>query len=665
MRRSAVHAGHSQRRLIRIRRFCNNLLCSAVYRIRVMLRSIATVSLGGTLVEKLQAIAAAGFDGVEIFENDLLYFDGSPAEVRTICADLGLRVLLFQPFRDFEAAPRARMQKNFDRAENKFDVMEQLGADLMLVCSNTAPDTLADDAVAAEDLRALGERAALRGFRVGYEALAWGRQVNKFGHAWKIVQASNHPAVGLVVDTFHTFAVEDDDAPIAKIPGDRIFFAQLADAPMMRLDPLSWSRHFRLFPGQGAFPVTRFTRNVLASGYNGPISLEIFNDEFRAAPPRPTAIDAMRSLLLLEEELTASAEAPRVLASPAPPVCHGFEFIEFAVDAETRPRLTGMFDSMGFAHVGTHRSKDVTLHRQGDVNLILNAEKDSFAHSFFLLHGPSACALAFRVGDARNTTERALRYKAQTFRGKVGPNELVIPAIRGLEGSLIYLVDRPAGAIYDVDFVADSAVETSSCGLTKIDHVSQVMPRGKLDGTLLFYKSVFGFEAEPVHELVDPYGLIQSRVVESRDRTVRLPLNASASPRTVTSRFLSSYGGGGVHHIAIATDDIFATMAKMRANNVPLLDIPETYYDGLSTMHDLDAEEIERMRSLSILYDRSGTGEFFHAYTRAFDGRFFFEIVQRRNYDGFGAVNASVRLAAQALSERAETSLDVLGELAL
>src|ERR1041384_1349301 len=156
-----------------------------------MLRSIATVSLGGTLVEKLNAIAAAGFDGVEIFENDLLYFDGSPAEVRTICADLGLRVLLFQPFRDFEAAPRARMAKNFDRAEIKFDVMEQLGADLMLVCSNIAPDTIADDSIAAEDLRALGERAARRGFRIGYEALAWGRQANTFGHAWKIVQRTD------------------------------------------------------------------------------------------------------------------------------------------------------------------------------------------------------------------------------------------------------------------------------------------------------------------------------------------------------------------------------------------------------------------------------------------------------------------------------------------
>ena len=637
-----------------------------------MLRSIATVSLGGTLLEKLNAIAAAGFDGVEIFENDLLYFDGSPADVRRICQDLGLRILLFQPFRDFEAAPRARMPKNFDRAEIKFNVMEQLGAELMLVCSNTAPDTIDDDAVAAQDLRTLGERAARRGFRIGYEALAWGWRVNKFGHAWKIVQAADHPAVGLVVDTFHTCAIEDDDAPIADIPGERIFFTQLADAPLMRLDALSWSRHFRCFPGQGGMPVTRFTRNVLASGYTGPMSLEIFNDEFRAAPPRPTAIDGMRSLLLLEEELAGAAareaaHTTRGLGVPPPPVCRGVEFVEFAVDAETRERLSAMFEAMGFAHAGTHRSKDVTLYRQGGINFILNGEKDSFAHSFYLLHGPSVCALAFRVDDARGAIERALRYKAQTFRGRIGPNELVIPAIRGLEASLIYLVDRgdAEATIYDVDFLATPPGNGSACGLTAVDHVSQVMPRGKLDGMMLFYKSVFGFEAEPTHELVDPYGLIQSRVLESRDRTVRLPLNASASPRTSTARFISAYSGGGVHHIALTTADIFATMAALRARNVPLLDIPETYYDGLSAQYDLPAERIEEMRRLGILYDRAGAGEFFHAYTRSFDGRFFFEFVERRGYDGFGAVNASVRLAAQALSERAESSLELLGDLAL
>src|SRR5258708_34413965 len=182
-----------------------------------MLRSIATVSLGGTLMEKLNAIAAAGFAGIEIFENDLLYFDGPPSEVNRICSDLGLRVLLFQPFRDFEAAPRARMQKNFDRAEAKFDIMEQLGCELMLVCSNTAPDAIDDDAVAAEDLRGLGARAAQRGFRIGYEALAWGRNVKTFGHVWKIVQKADHPAVGIILANFPTFPLADHYPPIPKL----------------------------------------------------------------------------------------------------------------------------------------------------------------------------------------------------------------------------------------------------------------------------------------------------------------------------------------------------------------------------------------------------------------------------------------------------------------
>ena len=150
----------------------------------------------------------------------------------------------------------------------------------------------------------------------------------------------------------------------------------------------------------------------------------------------------------------------------------GFEFVEYA--APDPAALGSLFEHMGFVRVAKHRSKDVSLYRQGDVNFILNAEKDAFAHSFFLMHGPSVCALAFRVGDARSAIERALRYKAQTFRGKVGPNELVIPAIRGLEGSLLYLVDHggQGGTIYDVDFVAESAVETTACGLTRIDHVS-------------------------------------------------------------------------------------------------------------------------------------------------------------------------------------------------
>jgi 4-hydroxyphenylpyruvate dioxygenase len=169
---------------------------------------------------------------------------------------------------------------------------------------------------------------------------------------------------------------------------------------------------------------------------------------------------------------------------------------------------------------------------------------------------------------------------------------------------------------------------------------------------VLFYRSVFGFDAEPAFEMIDPYGLIQSRVVESRERSIRLPLNASQAPNTTSARFVADYRGAGVHHIAIATDDLFATVARMRENGVPLLDIPGNYYDNLAAVQDLPAERIKEMRRLSILYDRSASGEFFHAYTRAFDHRFFFEFVERRNYDGFGAANASVRLAAQALQDK-------------
>src|SRR5689334_18431389 len=492
-----------------------------------MFRSIATVSLGGTLVDKLTAISAAGFDGVEIFENDLFYFEGTPADVKRIAEDRGLRIMLFQPFRDFEAGPRDKLQRNLDRAERKFDLMAELETDLMLVCSSIAPDST------------------------------------------------------------------DDDAPIARIPSERIFFVQIADAPMIQLDPLSWSRHFRLFPGQGGMPVTRFVRNVLAAGYAGPISLEIFNDEFRAAPPRPIAIDAMRSLVLLEEELLAGpddkpAEGSIIagtLTPPAPPACSGVEFVEFAVDEATRPRLAALFDAMGFARAGQHKSKDVSLHSQGDVHLIINSEKESFARSFVEQHGPSVCALAFRVDDAQRAVERAMRYRAQIFRGRVGPNELVIPAIRAQEGSLIYLVDRfgEAGSIYDVDFTpVDGATATAGCGLTRIDHIAQVMPRSQFDGALLFYRSVFGFDAEAAFEMIDPYGLIQSRVVESRERSIRMPLNASQAPNTTTARFIADYRGAGVHHIAIATDDLFATVARMRASKGPLLDIPGSYYDNLA-----------------------------------------------------------------------------------
>lgn len=210
-----------------------------------MKKSIATVSVSGMLPQKLAAISAARFDGVEIFENDLLQFAGTPRDVRHMADDLGLSIDLFQPFRDFEGVGAAQLQRNLDRAERKFDLMQELGAPLMLVCSNAQPDTSADRELIAAQLRELAGRAGQRGLRIGYEALAWGTQTNRFAQAWDAVKRADHPHLGLILDSFHTLVLKDDWTPIADIPGDRIFYVQLADAPWLQLDPLSHSRHYR------------------------------------------------------------------------------------------------------------------------------------------------------------------------------------------------------------------------------------------------------------------------------------------------------------------------------------------------------------------------------------------------------------------------------------
>src|SRR3954453_16396465 len=183
-------------------------------------KCIATVALSGSLPDKLRAAADVGFDGVEIMEADLLAFDGSPADVRRICEDLGIAIDLYQPFRDFEAMPEPQRRRNMDRAERKFDLMQELGAELLLVCSNTQPATIDDDERAAADLREMAERAHKRGLRVGYEGLSWGRHVRLWSHAWRIVQQAAHPALGLIVDSFHTLSLGDDPSGIAQVPAE-------------------------------------------------------------------------------------------------------------------------------------------------------------------------------------------------------------------------------------------------------------------------------------------------------------------------------------------------------------------------------------------------------------------------------------------------------------
>lgn len=632
-----------------------------------MRKSIATVCLSGTLGSKLEAIAAARFDAVEIFENDLISFSASPAALAALAADLGLGIDLYQPFRDFEGVADATFQRNLDRAERKFDLMQALGAPMLLVCSNVATATSGESSRAAAQLRVLAERAAARNLRIGYEALAWGKHVRHYADAWAIVREADHPHLGLIVDSFHILSLGDDPAGIADIPSDKIFFVQLADAPRLAMGVLQWSRHYRCFPGQGQLDLTTFLEQVLVAGYSGPLSLEIFNDVFREAPNRRTAIGAMQSLLFLEAQTrarfaAASGAAPtrhgaevlrrvELFDPPAAPAIDGVAFLEFAVDDAAASTLAALLRTLGFRRVGRHRSKNVTLYQQGDIHLVLNAEPDSFASAHFAEHGPSICALSLGTDDGIRALNRATALHCPRFDSKVGPHELRIPAIRAPDGSLIYFVSTAPGqkSLYEIDFALEDAGSPNDAGLRSIDHVAMGLPVEELDTWILFYRAVLGMQPGDSFELSDPYGLIRSCGVATDTRTLRIVLNVSPSRSTQTARTIATLGGASVHHIAFSCANIFATVAQLRANGVRFVPISRNYYDDLPTRFELDSGILLQLQQLGILYDRSAGGEYLHIYGESFAERFFFEIVQRvGDYDAYGALNAPARLAAQA-----------------
>jgi 4-hydroxyphenylpyruvate dioxygenase len=384
-------------------------------------------------------------------------------------------------------------------------------------------------------------------------------------------------------------------------------------------------------------------------GYQGPISHEIFSDDFRAASARRIANDGMRSFLWLDEEVQGRSSVPM-------PTIDGIEFIEFVDDANQAGAFVEMLRGLGFRRTHRHRSKRVDLYRQGEVNLVLNLEDDGFPHAFYLLHGLSVAAIALRVDDPVRAATRATTMRANPFAGPIGQGELEIPAVRGVSGSLVYFVESPRarGTIFDVDFMPDAAVESApDLGLLRIDHVAQVVSEASLVSWVLYYRTILGLEPDARTDLPDPHGMIVSRSMTNRDRTLRLSLNASQAERTAAGRFMHRTAGAGAQHIAFACRDIFAAAAALPAE--VRLPVPENYYEDLAARYDLDDRTIARMRDLSVMYDRIGSGEFFQVFTRSING-LFFEIVERRDYDRYGEANAPARLAAQAaLDLNAET----------
>jgi len=597
-----------------------------------MRTALATVCISGTLEDKLAAAAAAGFDGIEVFEPDLVAAPWSPADIRARCADLGLSIDLYQPFRDFDDVRPEQVTANLRRAERKFEVMEQLGTDQVLVCSAASPHAVDDDARIAEQLHQLAEAAARRGMRISYEALAWGTYVNTYERSWDIVAMADHPALGLCLDSFHILSRGSDPAGIREIPADKLFFLQLADAPHLDMDVLQWSRHHRLFPGQGTFDLPAFLGHVLAAGYTGPLSLEVFNDVFRQSDPARTAVDALRSLLALQEQVPAAGPA----TLPPNPQLAGFAFTELAVDAASGSAVTSTLTALGFVHSAQHRSKPVELWSQGAATVLVNSAPGA--------EGAAIAVLGMETGDPAAAARRAEALLAPTLHHAHGPGEADLAAVEAPDGTEIVFCHTGATDSWTADFTPSGNADREPVpgAVTGIDHVALTQPYDQFDEAALFYRALLGLGTQHASEVAAPFGLVRNRAVSDPDLSVRVCLSVSVLRR----------GGWGPRlrdpqHVAFTSSDVLALARHARAAGAPILAIPDNYYDDLDARLAPPTELLTQLRTLGVLLDRDAHGEFLHFYTEVLGGRLFVEVVQRiGGYEGYGEVNGPIRMAA-------------------
>ncbi|MEM7424541.1 MAG: 4-hydroxyphenylpyruvate dioxygenase [Pseudomonadota bacterium] len=340
--------------------------------------------------------------------------------------------------------------------------------------------------------------------------------------------------------------------------------------------------------------------------------------------------------------------APAEISKDNPAGTDGFEFVEFAHPDPVA--LSALFEQMGFSAVARHRSKNVTLFRQGDVNYIVNAEPDSFAQEFARKHGPCACAMAWRVADAAHAYERALSLGAKPARTTAGPMELNIPAIEGIGGSLIYFVDRygESGSIYDVDFewIKGAEARPHGAGLFYIDHLTHNVHRGRMDDWTGFYKRLFNFRQIRFFDIEGRVSGLFSRALTSPCGKIRIPINESADDHSQIEEYLSAYNGEGIQHIACGSGDIYATVEHLRTGGLEFMPAPpDTYYANVEARLPGHGEPLERMKTNGILVDGEGVVEggqtrvLLQIFSRTVIGPIFFEFIQRKGDEGFGEGN--------------------------
>ena len=616
-----------------------------------MALSVSTTSVPGSLVDKLKAIADAGFDTVDIHEPDITGSELSPTDVGKRASALGLQIGLLQPFRNLEGQPDE--QAAFARFEEKLKLASHIGAKGLLVTSATGAGTAPDDERQVADLKRAAQLAQKHGLILAYMALPWAHSICSDSEALDMVLRVESPNFGLALNSFFSLADGSKPARLREIPGDCLFHVQLSDAPRLETDIRHLKRHFGLLPGLGALNLSGFVKVLARAGYKGAWSVARVNETAPQPGGSTLARDSYRALVNLLDEVARSEPEMRFGTPDMPSRVYasGFEFIEFTADEASAQILGETLAALSFRRERRHVSKQVELWRQGAINFVINKDPEGFARKAFLGHGPSVCDMGLRVKDAAQTVARATALGAPDFSQPVGIGELDIPAIRGVGGSVVHFIDERSDLhrVWDIEFDPvqhKSAVQPA--GLRRIDHVAQTMRHDEMQSWLLYYLSTFDMSKAPVHNVADPSGVVHSQAIESPEGEVRLNLNGAVGRNTLAASFLQEGLGAGVQHIALLTDDIFETSEILAHHGFGRLQIPQNYYDDLRATFGLDNDFVARLQKGSILYDREGAGAYFQIYSKTMFNGFFFEIVQRKGgYAGFGARNAPIRLAAQ------------------
>ena len=602
---------------------------------------LATGLLPGGLSAKIEAVKGAGFGGLTLNEADVLGYRGTAAEIVADLAEKGLELHAFETSLTLDDLLHTDQGSFEARLAQKLGLCQALNSPVLVMKAGLS----SAGAKRRPDLSALSRQAASHGVRIALEAIPNAAVYKAEADILAVLHDDPSPWVGLCLNTAHCLRDGAQSARLRDIPGEAVFHIHLMDTPAGRPEET-------LLPGQGDLNLSGVVRVLVRAGYAGPWTVGL-NGNPGAGRLETLAHDGYRSLVALLDELAQREPALTPPRAGLPPRVYpmGLEYVEFAVDKAAKDVLTRQLEALCFRLERRHVAKDVELWRQGSVNIVVNTAVNGQALRVVEKHGPGVSEIGLRVTNAAQTVARATALGAPSYAKPVGAGELDIPAIKGVGGSVVHFIDEQSDLhrVWDIEFdpVPKTAARQPS-GLRRIDHLAQTMRLDEMQSWLTYYTSTFDLEKTPITDVADPSGPVLSQALSSPAGEIRLNLNGAAEQRTFAGSFLERGSGAGVQHIAFATDDIFETTARLRETGLRPLAISDNYYDDLQARFGLPETLVERMREASILYDREDGSEYFQLYCEPILSGFFFEVIERRGgYQGYGARNAPVRLAAQ------------------